>query len=207
MHLIHAPEVMAKGAAWLAARDPVFARLFAEHGVPPVRRAPLGFSGLLQAIVGQQLSTKAAGAIWQRLDAAGLTTPEALLEAPSEALAAAGLSGSKIRFARALAAARLDFAKLHHLPDDALIEALVALPGIGRWTAEIYAMFALGRPDIFPAADLGLQEAARAAFALSDRPSEPLLRQRAKAWSPWRSVAANMLWAYRNSLRKPARAR
>jgi DNA-3-methyladenine glycosylase II len=111
-------------------------------------------------------------------------------------LRACGLSRQKMRYVRALAEADLDYMALRTAPDDAVIAMLVALPGIGRWTAEIYAMFSLGRADVFAPGDLALQEAARVLFGLDGRPSEKDLRRRAEDWSPWRGVAARLLWAY-----------
>jgi DNA-3-methyladenine glycosylase II len=101
-----------------------------------------------------------------------------------------------MRYARALAQAGLDYAALRSAPDEAVIATLVVLPGIGRWTAEIYAMFSLGRADVFAPGDLALQESARLLFGLDGRPSEKDLRRRAEDWSPWRGVAARLLWAY-----------
>jgi DNA-3-methyladenine glycosylase II len=106
------------------------------------------------------------------------------------------LSRPKARYALALAAAPLDYGALRAAPDAEVVARLVALPGIGRWTAEIYAMFSLGRADVFAAGDLALQEAARAGFGLPVRPREGELRAMAEAWSPWRAVAARALWAY-----------
>ncbi|MEO1000251.1 MAG: DNA-3-methyladenine glycosylase 2 family protein, partial [Pseudomonadota bacterium] len=161
-----------------------------------LRRRGDGFEALLSAIVSQQLSTHAAAGIWARLEAAGATAPAALAGMEDEALRACGLSRPKIRYARALAEADLDYAGLRTLPDAEVVEALVALKGIGRWTAEIYAMFSLGRADVFAPGDLALQEAARRLFDLPERPAEAPLREMAEAWSPWRAVAARLLWAY-----------
>lgn len=194
--IIHGDADVAEGAAWLAARHPAFARILPELGPLPLRRRADGFAALLDAIVGQQVSTASARAIWARLEAAGLTDQAAVAQAGDEALRAAGLSRQKIRYARALAQAGLDFHGLRAVPDDQLVAVLVALPGIGRWTAEIYAMFALGRADVFAPGDLALQEAARALFDLPQRPSERQLRVMAEDWTPWRSVAARALWAY-----------
>jgi DNA-3-methyladenine glycosylase II len=109
---------------------------------------------------------------------------------------AAGLSRPKIAYARALAHAELDYAALRAMPTEAVVAELVALPGIGRWTAEIYASFALGHSDVFPAGDLALQVAAARAFDLPARPGEAALRQMAEGWRPVRAVAARALWAY-----------
>jgi DNA-3-methyladenine glycosylase II len=187
---------MAEGADWLAAREPAFARALAEVGPPPLRRREAGFPALLGAIVSQQVSTAAARSIWGKLETAGLTEPGAILTALDEDLRAAGLSRQKQRYARALAEAGLDFDALGHAPEDEIVATLTALPGIGRWTAEIYAMFSLGRADVFAPNDLALQEGVRMLFDLPERPRERPLREMAAAWSPWRTVAAGMLWAY-----------
>lgn len=116
--------------------------------------------------------------------------------ASDEDLRAVGLSRQKARYGRALAQAGIDFDALRGMPDAEVVARLVAVPGIGVWTAEIYAMFALGRADVFAPGDLALQEAARDLFRLEARPSEKVLRAMAANWSPWRSVAARILWAY-----------
>lgn len=194
--IIHGPEDVAEGAAWLAEYDPRFARALAETGALPLRRKPQGFDQLLSAIVSQQVSTASAAAIWARVEAAGLTTPEAVARASEDDLRAVGLSRPKMRYARALAEAGIDYDALRHLPDDEVIATLVAVPGIGDWTAEIYAMFSLGRADVFAHGDLALQEAARILFDLPERPREKAMREIARDWSPWRGVAARLLWAY-----------
>jgi DNA-3-methyladenine glycosylase II len=194
--IITTPDCVAEGAAWLAAREPRFAHALPLVGLLPLRREADGFAALLRAIVGQQVSVASARAIWARLEAAGLTEAAALAAAPDAALRAAGLSRQKARYGRALAQAGIDFDALRRAPDAEVVRTLVALPGIGRWTAEIYAMFALGRADVFAPGDLALQEAARILFDLEKRPSDKGLRAMAEAWSPWRSVAARLLWAY-----------
>lgn len=194
--IITSAECVAEGAAWLAAAEPRFAEALALTGPLPLRRRPDGFEALLSAIVSQQVSTASANAIWARLQAAGLTGRAAMAAADDEALRAAGLSRQKARYGRALAQSAVDFEALRALPDAGVVAALVSVPGIGIWTAEIYAMFALGRADVFAPGDLALQEGARMLFGLPARPSEKGLRQLAGAWSPWRAVAARALWAY-----------
>ena len=194
--IITTPDCVAEGAAWLAARDDRLARALALTGPLPLRRQADGFTALLDAIVGQQVSVASANAIWARLETAGLTGEAGVLAASDEALRAAGLSRQKARYARALAAAGIDFDGLRGKPDEAVIGELVAVPGIGRWTAEIYAMFALGRADVFAPGDLALQEGARLVFGLPERPGEKALRAMAQDWSPWRAVAARLFWAY-----------
>jgi DNA-3-methyladenine glycosylase II len=194
--LIETLEDVAEGADWLAAREPRFAAALALTGPLPLRRRPDGFAPLLSAIVSQQVSTAAASAIWGRLEAAGATDPSRLATLPDEVLRAAGLSRQKVAYARALAGSGIDFAALRTAPTDEVVRRLVAVKGIGVWTAEIYAMFSLGRADVFAPGDLALQDATRRLFRLEARPKERALRALAEAWSPWRAVAARLLWAY-----------
>lgn len=194
--LIRAESCLAEGAAWLVAQEPRFGRALEQTGPLPLRLRADGFAALLDAIVSQQVSVASGDAIWRRLEAAGLTAPGPLAAATDEALRACGLSRQKARYARALAAAELDFDGLRALSTDDVVARLILLPGIGRWTAEIYAMFSLGRADVFAPGDLALQEAVRLLFALEARPTEKQLRAMAEAWSPWRGVAARLLWAY-----------
>lgn len=194
--IIQTLDCVAEGADWLAARDPGFAQALPLVGTLPLRREADGFAALLRAIVGQQVSVASARAIWARLEGAGLTGAAAMAAATDDDLRAAGLSRQKARYGRALAQAGIDFNALRDVPDVEVVRTLVAVPGIGVWTAEIYAMFALGRADVFAPGDLALQEAARMLFGLEARPGEKALRTMAEAWSPWRSVAARILWAY-----------
>ncbi|MBM3615676.1 MAG: DNA-3-methyladenine glycosylase 2 family protein [Alphaproteobacteria bacterium] len=194
--IIETLNCVAEGADWLARAEPRFAQALCEVGPLPLRRQPDGFTALLDAIVGQQVSIAAADAIWRRMEAAGLVAREAVAEASDEALRGAGLSWQKARYAKALALSEIDFEALRGLADANVISSLTTVPGIGSWTAEIYAMFALGRADVFAPGDLALQEAARVLFDLPERPRERALRAMAEAWSPWRSVAARILWAY-----------
>lgn len=194
--LIETEACVAEGMDWLSARCPRMAAAYRLTGPLPLRRNPQGFAQLLSAIVSQQVSVASARAIWGRVEAAGLTTPEAVAGATDDDLRGVGLSRPKQRYARALAGAGIDYDGLRDMTDEDVIATLVAVPGIGRWTAEIYAKFSLGRADVFAAGDLALQEAARALYDLPDRPTEGQLRQMAEAWSPWRAVAARLLWAY-----------
>lgn len=196
MRRIDGPEDLAEGAAHLARICPVWARILPELGPLPLRRRDDGFPAILDAVVGQQISTAAAAAIAGRLAAADLTSEAAIDAAPPEALQSCGLSRPKTRYLKAIAAAHPDWAALREMSDDDAIAQLTALPGIGRWTAEIYLKFALGRPDVLASGDLALQEAARIAYALPDRPTPAALRQMAEPWRPWRAVAARGLWAY-----------
>lgn len=194
--IITSEACVAEGAAWLAAQEVRFADALKQTGALPLRLKPDGFETLLSAIVSQQVSVASANAIFGRLKAARLTGPRKVMWASEDELRACGLSRQKIRYAKALAEARIDYKILRVTPTEEVVETLIEVPGIGRWTAEIYAMFSLGRADVFAPADLALQESARLLFDLDDRPKEKALRDMAETWSPWRSVAARLLWAY-----------
>ena len=187
---------VAEGAAWLADADARWAAALELCGPLPLRLRDDGFAQLLSAIVSQQVSTASAAAIWARMEAAGAVEPVAVLAAGDEGLRTLGLSRQKIRYAQALAQAGIDYAALRDAPSGEVISTLTAVPGIGPWTAEIYAMFSLGRADVFAPGDLALQEAAKDLFQLPERPKERPFRDMAQAWAPWRSVAARILWAY-----------
>ncbi len=194
--IILSDACVAEGADWLSARNPRFAYALDRTGPLPLRLKPDGFGTLLSAIVSQQVSVASANAVWGRLEMAGMTDPGSVLAVTEDDLRALGLSRQKARYAHLLAAAGLDYPALRTLPTDQVIGILTAIPGIGLWTAEIYAMFSLGRADTFAPGDLALQEAARVLFDLPDRPKDRALRIMAQDWSPWRSVAARILWSY-----------
>ena len=194
--IIATDACVAAGAAYLAELEPKFAGALKLTGSLPLRLRPDGFEALLDAIVSQQISVAAAGSIWKRLEDAQLTAPDDVVAADEDALRACGLSRPKIRYAKTLAASGLDYPALRITPTENVIAQLVEIKGIGRWTAEIYAMFSLGRADVFAAGDLALQEAAKILFELDERPSEKMFNKMAEAWTPWRAVAARLLWAY-----------
>jgi DNA-3-methyladenine glycosylase II len=194
--VIKAEACVSEGAEWLAKVEPRFAHAYALCQPLPLRRTTDGFDRLLHTIVGQQLSIASANSIWRRVEAAGMTNATAVGNATVDELRALGLSAQKAKYAQALAAANINYKALRTKPTEDVIEILVAVSGVGTWTAEIYAMFALGRADVFAPGDLALQESARMLFALPDRPKEREFRKMAEAWSPWRSVAARILWSY-----------
>ena len=194
--IIETQDCVTEGATWLAGACPRMAHAMERTGPLPLRRRPDGFAQLLSAIVSQQVSVASANAIWTRLQDAKLTGPRKIMWASDDDLRAVGLSRQKIRYARALAEARIDYKALRGMPDHEVVAVLTQVPGIGVWTAEIYAMFSLGRADVIAPGDLALQEAARILYDLPGRPADKELRRMAEAWSPWRSVAARVLWAY-----------
>ncbi|NPD15624.1 DNA-3-methyladenine glycosylase 2 family protein [Xinfangfangia sp. D13-10-4-6] len=194
--IIRGEACLAEGIAWLSQAEPRFAEAARLTGLPPLRLRPDGFAALLDAIISQQVSVASANAIRARMAEAGYLDEARLGAACDDDLRAAGLSRQKARYAKALAEARLDYMALRQAPGEEVVKTLVALPGIGSWTAEIYAMFALGHADIFAPGDLALQESARRLFQLDARPTEKAFRAMAESWSPWRSVAARLLWSY-----------
>lgn len=204
--LLETDAILKRGLEALIQADPVMARLAAEGILPRLRKRPPGFEGLAWIVVGQQVSTASAAAIWGRLR--GLLeppSPEAFLRLPDEDLRAAGLSAMKIRTIRAAASeiveGRLPLDRLHTLPADEAHGLLTRVKGIGPWTADIYLLFCLGHPDAFPGGDLAVQEAARLAYGLERRPDAKALTLLAERWRPWRGVAAKVLWAYYRALK------
>jgi DNA-3-methyladenine glycosylase II len=188
-------HAIADARAQLAAADPALARL---HAVTPEfewRLRPGGFLGLAKLIVQQQVSLASADAIWGRLDTGlGQVTPATVLAQGEAGLLKFGLSRPKARYLYALAQDAPELVALRAMSDADAIAALVALRGIGRWTAETYLMFCEGRLDVFPAGDIALQEAMRWADRTQNRPDEKTAYARAVRWSPYRGVAAHMLW-------------
>lgn len=193
------PAWAEEGIAALCRADPDFARILPAAGPLPWRRRDPGFPGLLRAICGQMISNQAAAAIWGRLSALpGALDPAGLLALSEEALRGAGLSRPKVLHVRALARAvaegRLDFAALRAAPDEDAVAAIAAIPGLGPWTAQIHLLFGFERPDVFPAGDLALAAGLAELKSLHERPKPKVLGEMARAWSPWRSVAARLLW-------------
>ncbi|MFC3173885.1 DNA-3-methyladenine glycosylase family protein [Novosphingobium bradum] len=189
----------------LAAREPRLAAALARVGYPEPRIRPRGWRTMLRTILGQQVSVAAASSVWRRLEAAlGEDLPaEALLAADFDSLRACGLSRQKQGYARSLCelviAGELDFGALP-ADDEAAIALLTRIKGIGRWSAEIYLLFAEGRPDIWPAGDLAVQAGIGRILGLAERPSEKQTRALAEGWRPHRGAAAILTWhCYNNA--------
>ena len=188
----------------LASREPAFARVVEQHGIPEPRKSEPGAHTLLRTIVGQQVSVAAARSMWSKLEAAYGSPPDLgrLLAATDEEMRAAGMSRQKAGYIRSLAelvtSAELD---LDSLPEDdeEAIALLTKIKGIGRWSAEIYLLFAEGRPDIFPAGDLAVMVEIGRLMGLQERPSEKELRELAEPWRPYRGAAAVLAWHSYNS--------
>jgi DNA-3-methyladenine glycosylase II len=183
----------------LAACEPLIAVAVERVGYPEPRIRNRGYETLLRTIVGQQVSVAAASSIWTKLGAAlgDLTNPEIVAAATDEDLRAAGLSRQKVNYARSLAdevtSGRLDLANLP-ADDEEAIAQMIRIKGIGRWSAEIYLLFAEGRPDIWPAGDLAVQIEVGRIMGHVERPSEKLTREIAEPWRPHRGAAAILAW-------------
>ncbi len=199
MDIPPAPPEARRALDRLARIDAGLARVEAEAGPLPWRVRQPGFAGLLNAIVGQQISNQAAAAIWRRCRALpDSCTAEGFLALDDVALRGAGLSRPKIAHGRAVAAAfvsgQLATETLAQMGDAEAVRALSAVRGLGVWSAEIYLLFALQRPDVFPAGDLALQAATADLRGLETRPGPAALRGMAEAWQPHRALAARLLW-------------
>lgn len=192
-------EQLREGLDAVAAREPRIAMALQRIGYPEPRIRGRGYATLLRTILGQQVSIKAASSIWNKLEAAvgDIADPAALLKLSDEALRGAGLSRQKMAYARSLATetadGTLDFDALP-ADDEEAVRLLTRVKGIGRWSAEIYLLFAEGRPDIWPAGDLAVQIEAGRIMGLSDKPSERVTREIAEPWRPYRGAAAVFMW-------------
>lgn len=190
------------GITHLCAIDSVLAGIIERVGECGLRPDRDPFTALARAIVGQQVSIHAAAAIWSRFvlasGADGEVTPGSVAAADVDTIRAAGLSGAKVRYVRDLADkfldGAIDSAGFESMDDDAIVEHLTQVKGVGRWTAEMFLIFSLGRPDVLPVDDLGLLTAVKRAYSLETRPAGTSVRERGEVWRPWRSLATWYLW-------------
>ena len=206
-NFLHSDADLQAGLARLVAADPRLAPIAEKAGRFSLRRREAGYAGLCAIVCGQQLSTASAAAIRNRLFAAfDPFHHDSVRRARTDKLKRLGLSAPKIKAIReigkAVAQGRIDLDRIGEMDADAAHAALVALHGIGPWSADIYLLFCLGHSDAFPAGDLAVQEAARIAFGLRKRPDAKALAKLAEAWRPWRGVAAHLLWAYYHAVKK-----
>ena len=182
----------------LAAADPELGALIDRVGRVDGSFEGGGFAVIARSIVSQQLSEKAASTIWGRVATAVGTSPESFAEADTETLRKTGLSGRKVEYlqgiARSTLAGEVRWEDLETLDDDAVIEELTRLRGVGRWTAEMYLIFALGRPDVLALDDQGLRNSAGQAMGLGRSATREELEIRGQRWKPWRSIASLWLW-------------
>ena len=200
--IITSQECISEGLVALNKLEPKFRQAINAIDEIPLRRTSGGFDRLLSNIVSQQLSVAAADAIWKKIELAGLNQINKIKKVSDQDLRQVGLSKQKVRYVRSLANAKINYDALKAMPTSEVVSELTQVSGVGNWTAEIYAMFSLGRADVFAPGDLALQEATRLLFNLPERPSEKELRVMAKEWSPWQAVAARLLWSYYNDQKK-----
>ena len=187
----------AQAAEDLATADPVLARLISQFPGEQLAPKGQGFETLIRAIVGQQISVKAAQAVWDRtLECVGQITPSALLDADEDALRACGLSRQKVRYVRGIAEAPqlCDPTRLAELSDPEVLKQLTIYKGVGEWTAQMFMMFTLCRPDILSLKDIGLRRAVERHYANGKRLADDEIVAIAETWRPWRSVATWYLW-------------
>jgi DNA-3-methyladenine glycosylase II len=202
--MVRTPSSIRDHVEALASREPAFARVVEKHGIPAPRNSERGAQTLLRTIVGQQVSVAAARSMWAKLEAAFGAPPDLkrLLAASDEDLRAAGMSRQKSGYIRSLASlvisGELDLEKLP-ADDEEAIALLTRIKGIGRWSAEIYLLFAEGRADVFPAGDLAVMVELWRLMGLEDKPSEKQLRELAEGWRPYRGAAAILAWHSYNS--------
>ena len=204
--LIDSEENLDQGLKALIAQDPAMAELLRISGRPRLRKREPGLQGLAAIIVSQQVSTASAKAIWARVEARFPTLSSGdLMNADDETLKGVGLSSPKIRALRAIAEAiengSLSLSTLETFSAEEAETHMVAIKGIGPWTARIYLLFCLGHSDAFPAGDLALQEAVRMGFDLPARPDAKQIEIFAERWRPWRGVAAKLLWNYYGAMK------
>ncbi len=190
-----------RGIRSLRRRCPVMRKIHNATGDPPLRRREPGFEGLIRIVVGQQVSVASANAIWARCaEAIQPMAAERVAAMTDDELKECGLSRPKIRTLRAVSHAvlenGLDLDGAAGQDDDTFRAALIQVSGIGPWTADVFQLFCLGRPDAFAPGDLAIQVAAQHAFELDERPTADALLELADTWRPWRAVSARLLWAY-----------
>jgi DNA-3-methyladenine glycosylase II len=193
----------------LVKQDPRLRPILAATGMPALRKREPGFAGLARIVVGQQLSTASANAIWNRLNVAyDPFHHDSIHRATAPRLAKLGLSAAKIKtlklLAREIRSARLDLNALGDLDADEAHKILMALHGVGPWTADVYLLFCLGHGDAWPAGDLALQDAVRAGLGLDARPTTKEMAAIGEVWRPFRGAAAHLWWAYYRVARRPA---
>lgn len=176
--------------------EPRFIPIYAQVGTPDLRRQKGGFSQLMRAIVGQQLSVAAASSIWHKLTTADLISSKTISQVDDNALKDQGLSRQKIRYIRSLVEHNIDFDALAQMPDEEIRKTLTAVVGVGNWTAEMYLLFSLGRADVLAVDDLAIKVAAMDMLALDTRPTPKQLKTLTQSWSPHRSAASLLLWAH-----------
>ena len=207
MKPIQTLDDVARGLSALKVLDPRLIPVIESAGPVPLRLREPSLGSLMKIVVSQQVSVQSAAAIWGRFEGVfDPATPQQIAKASDEELQAVGLSRPKIKTLRAIAIEaienNLDCPSLMGQPLDAVNDRLTSIHGVGPWTAEVFTLFCLGHPDIFPVGDVALQHGVHQAFKLDERPKGDVLTSIAEQWSPWRGVAARLFWAYYATYKK-----
>ena len=190
------------GLNYLSKKEKCLANLISMINDFPLPKISSGFEALLKIIISQQLSTTAANSIWNKFIDSNLTSRTNILAANEQTLLSRGLSRQKCIYVKALANEDINYNDLAKKSSEEIVNRLTQIKGIGKWTAQIYCLFSLGKANIFPSGDLALQEAIKIIFGLKERPSEKEVIKIAENWDPWKSLAAHLLWDYYNKIKK-----
>lgn len=190
------------GLEFLSKKDYYLANLICKKSDFSLPKRNAGFAALLKIIISQQLSTTAANSIWNKFIDSNLTSRTNILAANEQTLLSRGLSRQKCIYVKALADEDINYNDLAKKSSEEIVNRLTQIKGIGKWTAQIYCLFSLGKANIFPSGDLALQEAIKIIFGLKERPSEQEVIKISENWDPWKSLAAHLLWDYYNKIKK-----
>ena len=191
-----------QGLNYLSKKENCLTNLIITINDFPIPKRSSGFEALLKIIISQQLSTKAANSIWNKFIDSNLTSRTNILAANEQTLLSRGLSRQKCIYVKALANEDINYNDLAKKSSEEIVNRLTQIKGIGKWTAQIYCLFSLGKANIFPSGDLALQEAIKIIFGLKERPSEQEVIKISENWDPWKSLAAHLLWDYYNKIKK-----
>jgi len=191
-----------QGLNYLSKKENCLANLISMINDFPLPKRNSGFEALLKIIISQQLSTTAANSIWNKFIDSNLTSRTNILAANEQTLLSRGLSRQKCIYVKALANEDINYNDLAKKSSEEIVNRLTQIKGIGKWTAQIYCLFSLGKANIFPSGDLALQEAIKIIFGLKERPSEQEVIKISENWDPWKSLAAHLLWDYYNKIKK-----
>ena len=199
---LHSKYNVQEGLDFLSSKDEKIANLIILNPNFSISKRCSGFKALLKTIISQQLSTSAANSIWLKFVKNELISRHKILEADQELLLSIGLSRQKYNYVKELAKQDINYHDLNLSSSEKVINRLIKIKGIGKWTAEIYCLFSLGHANIFPSGDLALQEAIRLLFDFNARPKEKEVSKISENWSPWKSLAALILWDYYGKQKK-----
>ena len=195
-----------EGLDFLSSKDEKIANLIISNPKFSFSKRCSGFKALLKIIISQQLSTSAANSIWSRFVKNDLSSRHKILEADQEVLLSLGLSRQKCNYVKELAKQDINYNDLNLSSSEKVINRLIEIKGIGKWTAEIYCLFSLGHANVFPSGDLALQEAIKLLFDFNVRPKEKEVTKISENWNPWKSLAAHILWDYYRKQKKRSKS-